>query len=253
MRRSGCWHKAKPAIPRLGNQSVYHFTEGLQGLGWVRGGGVHGHPPSRNRWPGGNLGPEILRQVGAVEGLKPGLFQEVRWGAWVSPYGRQRGPGQGPALGPHEESFGEETVPRRENVGWHDQGNAGRQPRYLLSASTMKHFLANSNEDGRPLLLDFDQRTCANTTWFRSDGHRGGECAIVHGVLQRGQQDPRHGGLVHPRHRREGWNSMGWCARMPVRFPTSRAVHYYEDATAAVAGCVKAALPCFWIKYSTPR
>jgi len=102
--------QVQPAIPRLEIKAFTNFTEGLHGLGWVRGGSVTATTFPQSVGLGETWDPEILRQVGAVEGYEARvLFQEVRWRTCRPGHpGAERGFGQGPALGPDEESFGED-------------------------------------------------------------------------------------------------------------------------------------------------
>jgi beta-glucosidase len=64
----GMLAQVQPAIPRLGIKAFTNWTEGLHGLGWVRGGGVTATTFPQSVGLGETWDPEILRQVGAVEG-----------------------------------------------------------------------------------------------------------------------------------------------------------------------------------------
>lgn len=64
-----------------------------------------------------------------------------------------------PRWGRTEESFGEDPFLTAELTVAHIKGLQGAHPRYWKSASLMKHFLANSNEDGRDSTSsNFDHR-----------------------------------------------------------------------------------------------
>jgi len=116
----------------------------------------------------------------------------------------------------------------------------------------MKHFLANSNEDGRTSSSsDFDERNLREYYLVRSRWHTGGECAIVHGVVQRGQQDSRHRVAVHPDIVEKEWKFDGMVWHDAGSLPNlTRQFKYYPDSTAAVAGCVKAGITVFLDQYA---
>jgi len=143
--------QVQPAIPRLGIKAFTNFTEGLHGLGWVRGGSVTATTFPQSSGLGETWDPELLRQVGAVEGYEARVyfkkFDGTRVGLAV------RAPNvdlaRDPRWGRSEESYGEDPwLVGKMSVGF-IKGLQGDNPKYLLTASTMKHFLANSNEDGR--------------------------------------------------------------------------------------------------------
>ena len=60
--------QVQPAVPRLGIKAFTNFTEGLHGLGWVWGGSVTATTFPQSVGLGETWDPEILRQVGSVEG-----------------------------------------------------------------------------------------------------------------------------------------------------------------------------------------
>ncbi|MGB7720078.1 MAG: glycoside hydrolase family 3 N-terminal domain-containing protein, partial [Bryobacteraceae bacterium] len=157
----GMLAQGQPAIPRLGIKAFTNFTEGLHGLGWVRGGGVTATTFPQSVGLGETWDPEILRQVGAVEGYEARVYFKKYDGARVGL--AIRAPNvdlaRDPRWGRTEESFGEDPYfVGKMSVGL-IKGLQGDNPKYLLSASTMKHFLANSNEDGRTRSSsDFDER-----------------------------------------------------------------------------------------------
>src|ERR1039457_6555570 len=153
--------QVQPAIPRLGIKAFTNFTEGLHGLGWVRGGSVTATTFPQSVGLGETWDPEILRQAGAVEGYEARVYFKKFDGARVGL--AIRAPNvdlaRDPRWGRTEESFGEDPYfVGKMSVGL-IKGLQGDNPKYLLSAATMKHFLANSNEDGRTSSSsDFDER-----------------------------------------------------------------------------------------------
>ena len=104
---------------------------------------------------------EILKRVGEI------TAEEARW-YFQSPLSPQRSLvmrapnadlARDPRWGRTEESFGEDAFLTGSLATSIIKGLQGDDPRYWKSASLMKHFLANSNEDGRDSTSsDFDMR-----------------------------------------------------------------------------------------------
>ncbi len=145
-----------PSVPRLGIKGADH-VEGLHGLAMGEPGGWgRNHPVPTTQFPqaygmGQTWDPELVRRAAAIEGLETRwIFQSPKYG-----YGGLvvRAPnadlGRDPRWGRTEECFGEDphlTGVMAEAV---TRGLQGDDPRYWLTASLLKHFLANSNENGR--------------------------------------------------------------------------------------------------------
>ena len=145
-----------PSIPRLGVVGVNH-VEGLHGLAL----GGPGHWEGRNlpviptttvpqaRGLGQTWDPALLAEVAAEEGF------EARYA--LGKYHRgglvMRAPNadlsRDPRWGRSEESYGEDPYLVGTLATAFTRGLQGPDPNYWLSASLLKHFLANSNEDGR--------------------------------------------------------------------------------------------------------
>jgi beta-glucosidase len=249
--------QVQPAIPRLGIQAFTNFTEGLHGLGWVRGGSVTATTFPQSVGLGETWDPEILRQVGAVEGYEARVYlkkyEGVRVGLAI------RAPNsdlaRDPRWGRTEESFGEDPYfVGKMSVGL-IKGLQGDNPKYLLSASTMKHFLANSNEDGRTSSSsDFDERNLREyyLVPFQMgilEGHAQSFMASYNAV--NGIPD-----TVSPFLRdivEKEWKFDGMiCTDAGSLFNLVRQFHYYPDLTAAVAASVKAGITVFLDPYATP-
>jgi len=155
-----------PSVPRLGIKGSSH-VEGIHGLA-LGGPGKWGRaaPVATTTFPQGiGLGetwdPDLLRKAAAVEGY------EARYIFQSSKYHRGgiviRSPnadlGRDPRWGRTEECYGEDPYFNGVMVSAFVKGLQGDHPRYWLAASLLKHFLANSNEDGREISSsDFDQR-----------------------------------------------------------------------------------------------
>jgi beta-glucosidase len=145
-------------------------VEGLHGLalggpgGWgkIRGGG--NVPVTTTQFPqaiglGETWDPESLRQAAAVEGYETRYaFQQMHRGGLVV-----RAPNadlvRDPRWGRSEESYGEDAFFNGTMAVAFIHGLQGDNLHYWLTASLMKHFLANSNEDGRGhTSSDYDER-----------------------------------------------------------------------------------------------
>jgi beta-glucosidase len=155
----------KPSVPRLGVIGAGH-VEGLHGLA-MGGPGGWGHPSvvPTTQFPqavglGETWDPELLRQVARAEGIETRyMFQsEYQRGGLVV-----RAPNADLARdirwGRTEESYGEDAFLTGTLTVAFVKGLQGDDPHYWLSASLMKHFLANSNEDERgSSSSNFDER-----------------------------------------------------------------------------------------------
>src|ERR1019366_2102282 len=123
--------QVQPAIPRLGIKAFTNFTEGLHGLGWVRGGSVTATTFPQSVGLGETWDAEILRQAGAVEGYESRVYSRrdnPRVGLAV------RAPNvdlaRDPRWGRSEESFGEDPyLVGKLSVGY-IKGLQGDDPKY---------------------------------------------------------------------------------------------------------------------------
>jgi len=156
----------RPGVERLGIKSMGH-VEGLHGLaqgapgGWGRRGPVTTTTFPQSYGMGETWEPEIIRQSGVIEGY------EARYVFQSPKYGRGgliiRAPnadlGRDPRWGRTEECFGEDAYFNGVMSVAMIKGLQGDDPKYWLSASLLKHFFANSNEDKRTeTSSDFDIR-----------------------------------------------------------------------------------------------
>ncbi len=157
---------SRPGVPRLGIRVVGH-VEGLHGL--AQGGPSNWgrrNPVTTTIFPqaiglGETWDPEIVRQAAAAEGYEARyLFQSEKYhrGGLIV-----RAPnadlGRDPRWGRTEECFGEDPFFNGTMVVAVVKGLQGDHPKYWQTASLLKHFLANSNEDGRDgSSSDFDEQ-----------------------------------------------------------------------------------------------
>lgn len=155
-----------PSVPRLGIKGAGH-VEGLHGLAMGEPGGWGGDDPVPTTTFPQAIGmaetwdPELLRQAGRIEGY------ETRWIFQTEQYQRGglvvRAPnadiGRDIRWGRTEECYGEDPFFNGTMAAALTKGLQGDHPKYWLTASLLKHFLANSNEDERASSSsDFDQR-----------------------------------------------------------------------------------------------
>jgi beta-glucosidase len=153
-------------IPRLGIRNCGH-VEGLHGLAY----GGPSNWGSRNPVPstifpqayglGETWDTELIRKVAEQEAYENRYyFQSPKYlrGSLV-----MRAPnadlGRDPRWGRTEECFGEDAWLNSRMTVAFIKGLQGDDPKYIRTASLMKHFMANSNEDGRDSTSsDFDER-----------------------------------------------------------------------------------------------
>ena len=145
-----------PGVERLGIKKMAH-VEGLHGLaqgtpgGWGRRGPITTTTFPQSIGMGETWDPGLVKQAGAIEGY------EARY-VYQSPKYKRGGliirapnadVGRDPRWGRTEECFGEDAYFNGVMSVGMISGLQGDDPKYWLSASLLKHFLANSNEDNR--------------------------------------------------------------------------------------------------------
>lgn len=152
-------------VPRLGVPS-FGFSEGIHGL--VQRGVPQfaraaiqttqfPQPPGM----GASWDPDLVRKAGWVEG------HEARWISQTKSYNRQLlmlwGPqadlDRDPRWGRSEEVYGEDPFFNGTMATAFAKGIEGNDPKYWQASPLLKHFLANSNENGRSnSSSNFDER-----------------------------------------------------------------------------------------------
>jgi len=157
-----------PDVPRLGIHGSGHI-EGLHGVAYGGPGGWEGRglqPLPTTQFPqsvglGETWDPDLLEKAAAVEGYEARyIFQSEERYATNRRGQRHRREGivirspnadlaRDPRWGRSEESYGEDPYLTGTMTVAFVKGLQGNDPKYWLTASLMKHFLANSNEDGR--------------------------------------------------------------------------------------------------------
>ncbi len=164
-----------PSVPRLGLRLSGHI-EGLHGVAlggpgeWGRFQGADGAesnvPVPTTQFPqavglGETWDADLVRQVAAIEA------QEARYAFQSDKYRRGglvvRAPNadlaRDPRWGRTEESYGEDPFLTGTMASAFVRGLQGDDPKYWEAAALLKHFMANSNEDGRDhSSSNFDER-----------------------------------------------------------------------------------------------
>ncbi len=167
-----------PSVPRLGIVGSGHL-EGLHGVALGGPGRWEGHGlpvlPTTQFPQAVGLGetwdPDLLRKAAALEGYEARYVFNTDTQTAVSRRGEKhrragivmRAPNadlaRDPRWGRSEESYGEDPYLTGTMATAFVKGLQGDDPKYWLTASLMKHFLANSNEDGRDgSSSNFDER-----------------------------------------------------------------------------------------------
>jgi len=262
------WLSPMMGTPRLG-MPVLSCYEGLHGL--ALGG------PSRNNgvitvdgkevpndlpttiFPqaygmGSTWDPSLIQRIGEIEA------EEVRWYAQGTK-ARRKGLvvfapnadlARDPRWGRTEESFGEDPFLTAQLSVAMVKGLQGDDPRYWKTAALMKHFLANSNEDGRDSTSsNFDERLFREyySYPFYKGITEGGSRAFMasynswNGIPM----------CVHPcldEITRQEWGNNGIiCTDGGAYAMLVNAHHYYPDFPTAAAGVVKAGTSQFLDRY----
>jgi len=169
-----------PRVPRLGIIGSGH-VEGLHGLAlggpgaWGRVRDAKGNsqniPIPTTTFPqevglGETWDPDVVKQAAAAEGYEARyIFQSEKYQFEQKPRGGlvMRAPNadldRDPRWGRSEESYGEDSYLDGTMVTAFVKGLQGDDPKYWQTAALLKHFMANSNENGRGgSSSNFDER-----------------------------------------------------------------------------------------------
>jgi beta-glucosidase len=155
----------KPDIPRLGVKGTGH-VEGLHGL--AQGGPSNWgqrNPQATTTFPQAiglaeSWDTALISQVAGVEGLETRfMFQSKYKRGGLVVRAPNADIGRDIRWGRNEECYGEDAWFNAQMVVQFVKGLQGNDPKYWMSASLMKHFLANSNENSRDSSSsDFNER-----------------------------------------------------------------------------------------------
>ncbi|MCW3060730.1 MAG: beta-glucosidase [Capsulimonas sp.] len=155
-----------PNVPRLGVKGSGHI-EGLHGAAMGEPGGWgKPNPIPTTTFPqaiglGQTWDVGCVRLAAEIEGLEARyLFQHPEYGrGGIVVRAPNADLGRDPRWGRTEECYGEDPYFNGTLTAAFVRGLQGDHPKYWRAASLMKHFLANSNENGRESSSsDFDER-----------------------------------------------------------------------------------------------
>lgn len=248
-------------IPRLEVKGT-RIVEGLHGLAWsgpanwaVKG---EGEAPTTTFPQAIGLAqmwdPEFHQQLASWEAY------ETRYLTQNSNYGRaglivlapNADLGRDIRWGRTEECYGEDAYLASVMTVAYVKGLQGNDPKYWKTASLMKHFLANSNENNRFVnSSDFDERLFREYYGY----------AFYKGIVEGGSRAymaayNKYNGIpctVHPVLKEvtvNEWGQNGIICTDGGGF--SRLInshHYYENLTDAAAACIKAGITMFLDRY----
>lgn len=246
-------------IPRLGIRSCSH-VEGLHGL-------AYGGP---SNWGSRNPTPTTIfpQAYGLGETWDTDLIKKVaEHSAYENRYYFQspkylrgslilRAPnadlGRDPRWGRTEECFGEDAWLNSRMTVAFIQGLQGNDPKYWRTASLMKHFMANSNEDGRDSTSsDFDDRLFREYygyTFYKGITEGGSRAFMASYNAYNGIPMTVHPVLKDVT--RKEWGNNGIiCTDGGALALLYNAHKYYPTMAEAAAACVKAGIGQFLDNY----
>ena len=248
-------------IPRLGVKGT-RIVEGLHGLAWsgpanwaVKG---EGEAPTTTFPQAIGLAqmwdPELQEQIAAWEAYETRyLTQNKNYGrAGLIVLAPNADLGRDIRWGRTEECYGEDAYLASVLTGAYVKGLQGNDPNYWKTASLMKHFLANSNENNRFInSSDFDNRLFREYYSY----------AFYKGVVQGGSRAymaayNKYNGIpctVHPMLKDitvDEWGQNGIICTDGGAFKRLVDSHgYYTDYPEAAAACIKAGINMFLDQY----
>ena len=248
-------------VPRLGIKGT-HTVEGLHGLAYSgpANWAVKGPKASPTTTFPQAIGlaemwdPELLMQVADWEANESRfLAQNKKFGtAGMIVFAPNADMGRDIRWGRTEECYGEDPFLNATLVTAYVKGLQGSDPVYWKTASLMKHFLANSNENNRTYnSSDFDERLFREYYSY----------AFYKGVTEGGSQAfmaayNKYNGIpctVNPVLRNvtmKEWGLRGIIATDGGAFKQLLTTHaYYPSLPEAAAGCIKAGITMFLDDY----
>jgi beta-glucosidase len=150
-------HQYEPAIPRLGIQAFKTGTEALHGYAWTSDAKGNKIDASGTVFPqavglASTWDPALIKQVGNVVGTEARGYHSTNdatqlWGlnVWAPVVNLLRDP----RWGRNEEGYSEDPTLSTAIADAYGKGLEGNDPAHLLTAPTLKHYLAYNNEVSR--------------------------------------------------------------------------------------------------------
>jgi beta-glucosidase len=248
-----------PTVERLGVKGTGH-VEGLHGLAMgLPGSWGRKTPVPTTTFP---------QSIGMAESWDAGLLQqaaeieafETRYIAQSEKYHKGglviRAPNadltRDPRWGRTEESYGEDPYFNGTMVTAYVKGLQGNNSKYWATASLMKHFLANSNENGRDSSSsDFDERLFREyySVPFRMGVIEGGSRAYM-ASYNRVNGVPQTVSPILKNVTVNEWGQNGIICTDGGAFKLLiKAHHYYTTEATAAAACIKAGINQFLDTY----
>lgn len=249
------------SVPRLGIRGSGN-TEGLHGV--AQGGPSNWgqrNPAPTTQFPqavglGTTWDPDIVRQAASVESYEARyLFQSQYSRSGIVVWAPNADLARDIRWGRTEESFGEDAHLAGTLVVAFVKGLQGEHPTYWRAASLMKHFLANSNENGRTSSSsNFDERLLHEyyAVPFRKGIMEGGARAYmaaynaVNGIPM----------MVHPMLKQltvQQWGHDGIISNDGGALRLLISDHeYYTDLAAGAAAAIKAGINQFLDRHREP-
>lgn len=248
-----------PSVPRLNVKGTRH-VEGLHGL-------AMGGP---SNWGRKNPSPttifpqaiglaetwdkELVRKVAFIEGYEVRyMFQNENYlkGGLIV-----RAPnadiGRDPRWGRTEECYGEDAWFNGQMVISFIKGLQGDHEKYWLTASLMKHFLANSNEDGRDSSSsDFNERLFReyySYPFYKGITDGGSRAYMTAYNANNGVPCTIHPVLKEVTVKEWGQNGI-ICTDGGAYSLLTKAFHYFPDKSKAAEACIKAGINQFLDNY----
>ncbi len=255
---------SRPGVPRLGIRAMGH-VEGLHGL--ARGGPSNWgrrNPVPTTIFPQAigmaeTWDPELLRQAGAVEGYETRyIFQSEKYGGRGGLVVRAPNAdlGRDPRWGRTEECYGEDPFFNGTMAVGFIKGPQGDHPKYWLTASLLKHFFANSNEDERTSSSsNFDEQLFREyySVPFRMGFELGGACCFMTSYNEWNHVPCTVQPVIKDVAIKE-WKVDGIiCTDGGASANLTSRQHYYSNAVEAAAGEIKAGINQFLDNTSVPE
>jgi beta-glucosidase len=248
-----------PTIDRLGVKGTGH-VEGLHGLAMGLPGSWGRKTPVPTTTFPQSIGmaetwdPELLKQAAEIEAFETRYIaqsEKYRKGGLVV-----RAPnadlGRDPRWGRTEECYGEDAFFNGTMVTAYVQGLQGSNPKYWTTASLMKHFLANSNENSRDSSTsNFDERLFREyySVPFRMGIIDGGSRAYMASYNKVNGIPQTVSPMLHDVTVTE-WGQNGIiCTDGGAYKLLISAHHYFSTPAEAAAGCIKAGINQFLDTY----
>jgi len=253
-----------PGVPRLGLQGT-RIVEGLHGLA------LSGPANWAVKGPGEAPTTTFPQSIGLAQMWDPVLLQELAsWEAYETRYLTQNEGYKSAGLivlapnadlgrdirwGRTEECYGEDAYLAGVMTTAYVRGLQGDDRRYWKTASLMKHFLANSNENNRTFnSSDFDDQLFHEYYGY----------PFYKGIVDGGSKAymaayNKYNGIpcaVHPVHKEITiplWGNNGIiCTDGGAFRQLITEHHYYEDLPHAAAACLDAGITMFLDRYKEP-